>query len=208
MNLFSNKDLIMSVFLCRAVFAVSVASLSGIAAAHSGDHSVGFVGGLAHPLVGMDHVLVALAVGFGAATYRNWLPVLAFFSATILGATVGLAAPPVALTEVLLALTVIAAGLLIFFEARHRHTWLALWSLACALFGGFHGFAHLQEMPLQANSLSYVIGLLLSTAGLHCTGYALQRYWLISQSRHARHLTQSLGLLTMAAGIGFAVTRL
>lgn len=151
----------------RALHVVgTLAALLGSSAAfaHPG-HEAGttLLAGLLHPLSGLDHVLMIVAVSAWAALLPlsgRMLVVACLALFVTLGAALPLA-PAGAGLEMALALTVIGSGMLL---ALGRH--MPLWA-AGLLAGGFalvHGFAHGTEGP--AESGLYIPGLAIATAGL------------------------------------------
>lgn len=151
----------------RTVTALLLAALTPVAAlAHPGhaEAGAGFMAGLMHPLTGLDHVLMIVAVGLWAAQLKAAGRVVV---AACLGVFVALGAllPAAPLAgpglEIAIALTVIGAGILLAVGRR----W-PVWATAsfAALFALVHGFAHGAEGP--AASSFYVPGLTAATAGL------------------------------------------
>jgi len=172
-----------------------LATLAPTAAlAHPG-HGIdaGFMAGMAHPLTGLDHVLMIVAVSAWAALLK---PAERIGIAACLGAfvAIGALAPwsPVAgsTLEAALALTVIGAGVLLA-VGRRWPVW-ATSSLA-ALFALIHGFAHGAEGP--AASPLYVPGLVVATAGM-----ALMVSFLAAKLPAHRDWPRALGVLSAAAG--------
>jgi urease accessory protein len=167
---------------------------AGSASAHTGDHAVtGFAGGLAHPLLGLDHLLAMIAIGLWAAQQggrKLWAVPAAFVGAMILGgglAWSGIALPHV---ETAIALSVLVLGLLV----ATRRRWAATAGMAIAAgFALFHGYAHGLEMPLTASPALYALGFVLTTLGLHATG--------IAGSLIGRHAAQWAGAGIAAAGL-------
>jgi urease accessory protein len=117
--------------------------------------------GLMHPLTGLDHVLMIVAVSAWAAALKP-------AGRTVVAACMGLFVAVGALLpaapasgpalEAAIALTVIGAGMLL---ALGRRWSLATTGAVAALFAVIHGFAHGAEGP--ANSLLYVPGLVAAT---------------------------------------------
>ncbi len=162
--------------------------MSTLIAHISADH--GLVGGLLHPLTGLDHLLAMVAVGLFAARARSPLRALVtFIVAMALGLVISGGVGPI---ELGVALSVVALGLLVALGQRVGMT-VALALIGVA--GLFHGHAHGAEAsgPL----LTFAVGALVSTAALHLSGFAL-----------ARHLTNDLvrvsGGLIAATGLVFA----
>lgn len=143
---------------------------SGAALAHTGDHGTGLAAGLAHPFMGLDHLLAMVAVGVlavQAGGRRLWLLPATFVSVMAAGAVAGaygLALPQV---EGMIALSVLVLGLLVALAASAEWRWpVAL----IALFALFHGHAHGAEMPGLSSPLLYFAGFIAATAVLHAIG--------------------------------------
>jgi urease accessory protein len=174
----------------RVITVLLLAALAPAAMAHPG-HSAGagFMAGVMHPLTGLDHVLMIIAVSAWAATLK---PAGRTAVAACLGAFVAIGALlPVAplggaALEAAIALTVIGAGMLL---ALGRRWSLGITCTVAALFAVIHGFAHGAEGP--ANSPLYVPGLVAATVGLALTA-----------SLAAARLQSWLPWLRVAGGLG------
>jgi urease accessory protein len=142
----------------------------GVAQAHPGHATpIGFAAGLMHPLLGLDHLLAALAVGMWAARQHRsgrWLVPGAFLVALLGG--VGLAALNVGLplVEPVIAGSLLVLGLLLIRDARLVP---ASGMAVVALLALFHGYAH----GVLAPTAPYVLGLMLTTGLLLLVGRAL-----------------------------------
>ena len=144
---------------------------SGAALAHTGSHGgAGLAAGLAHPFVGLDHLLAMVAVGVWAVQSggRNRLVLPATFVAAMAGGALagayGIAVPHV---ESVIALSVLVTGMLVAFAANTKSHWpVAL----VALVALFHGHAHGAEMPAFSSPWLYFAGFLAATAMLHAIG--------------------------------------
>src|SRR5262249_7386140 len=136
-------------------------------------HAHGFAGsGWLHPLTGRDHMLAMFAVGAWSAQLGGraiWAVPSAFVCAMAIGGMAALRGWPPPGTEILIAASVLGLGLAIALD--RRFAWPVA-ALATALFGLAHGSAHGSEMPRTADAASYVIGFLVTTAGLHVAGAA------------------------------------
>lgn len=145
---------------------VPAALIPATALAHPGhaDIGAGFMEGVMHPLGGLDHVLMIVAVSAWAAQLR---PAGRTMVAACLGLFVALGAllPAGAVAgrglEIAIALTVVGAGILLA-AGRRWPVWIT--AAVAALFALIHGLAHGAEGP--AASGSYVPGLLVATTGL------------------------------------------
>jgi urease accessory protein len=160
--------------LSRTLALAALGLFAGTASAHTGDHATvtGFAGGLAHPLLGLDHLFAMVAIGLWAAQQNGralWAVPAAFVGAMVLGgvlAWTGIALPQV---ETAIALSVLMLGLLIV----TRRQWAVTTGMAfAAVFALFHGYAHGLEMPLAASPALYGLGFVLATLGLHGLGIA------------------------------------
>ena len=132
----------------RAILAgLFVVGLIEPAAAHHvmggglpGTFTEGFLSGVGHPIIGLDHLAFVVAVGLAAIALpkRYWLP-LAFVGATVVGVVVHLAALDLPAAEVVIALSVALIGaLLILGKTGKTALWLSLFAFA----GLFHGYAY------------------------------------------------------------------
>lgn len=148
-----------------ALATLTAALAPTMAVAHPG-HRVGehFLAGVTHPLAGVDHVLMIVAVSAWAAMLKPTGRVvtaacLSLFVA--IGAILPIAPASGTVLESAIALTVVGAGLLLAMGRR----W-PVWATAtvAAVFAMIHGFAHGAEGP--AYSLAYVPGLAVATGGL------------------------------------------
>jgi urease accessory protein len=182
----------------RAAATLLLGVLTPVAAlAHPGhaEAGAGFMAGLMHPLSGLDHVLMIVAVSIWAAQLQPMGRVviaasLALFVA--IGALAPVAPPAGAGLEMAIALTVLGSGILLAAGRR----W-PLWAAAsfAALFALIHGFAHGAEGP-SAN-VGYVPGLVAATAGL-----ALAVCFLAARLQAHRGWLRLVGILGAIAGTG------
>lgn len=157
-------------------FAVPAAALALTLATPALAHPLaggGLVAGLAHPLLGMDHLLAMLAVGLWAAQggrAARWALPVAFPLAMALGAVLGLAGMALPAVEAGTAASVLVLGLLVALAVRAP---LAAGTALVAGFAVLHGHAHAAELPISASPVLYALGFLATTALLHLTGLAL-----------------------------------
>jgi urease accessory protein len=181
-------------FFTRWASALLLAGLSGTAAAHTfGAEGAGFAEGLAHPFLGLDHVLAMIGVGLWAAQLGGralWQLPLAFLTVMAGGAWLDQAGSDWSGTEAMIALSVVALGLLVAVSARMAG-WIGIGLVA--LFALFHGYAHGQEIPQAVAPVTYAAGFLLATLILHLIGLGLGLS--ISRTRTASRV----GGLAMAA---------
>jgi urease accessory protein len=157
----------------RLFFSLLGLIASGAVSAHVGVHpDGGFAAGLAHPFMGLDHLLAMVAVGMWAAQRggRYLLLLPATFVATMAaGAVAGTYGLPLPQVEGMVALSVLVLGLLVALALNTR--WALPVSLV-ALFALFHGHAHGTEMPELSAPWLYFAGFTIATAALHAIGVA------------------------------------
>lgn len=154
----------------RRVALLAVLCAPAVALAHPGHEHGGFWSGFLHVFHGIDHVLVAVAVGAWAARLGGralWAVPLAFVAAMAAGAGLGAAGIHVPMVEPMIAVSVLLLGSLIALDARFT---AALGALLVAVFAPFHGAAHVAGLPVSAGLLTHVAGLLAATALVHAAG--------------------------------------
>jgi len=156
----------------RTIVLAALCLVAGTASAHPGHAAAGFAGGLAHPFLGLDHMLAMIAIGLWAAQQGGralWAIPAAFVSAMGLGGALawsGVALPHV---ETAITLSVLVLGLLI---ATQRRAPVMIGMGIAAVFALFHGYAHGLEMPQIASPALYALGFVVATASLHGAGIA------------------------------------
>ncbi len=157
-------------------FAVLLALSAYIptAGAHSlAIESYGFISGLTHPFMGLDHILAMIAVGIWAAQMGGsmlWRLPLSFIGMMMVAAFIGACGFNLPSSELLIAGSVICLGLLLALAIRLP---VNLSMLLVGLFAVFHGYAHGLEMPQAASALFYGSGFVVATALLHLSGVVL-----------------------------------
>jgi urease accessory protein len=160
------------------VGSVAVLGMASMAMAHPG-HSgeTGLLAGAMHPLVGIDHVIAALAVGIWAARVAGklrWiLPTV--FVATLFAATLFPHALSTSAAEAGIVASLFVLGLLAVFSWRMP---VSLGIAVTALFAVFHGSAHASEMPASVSSFAYAFGLTVSSAMICFAGTLSVKTWL------------------------------
>ncbi len=121
----------------------------------------GFLSGIGHPVIGIDHLAFVVAAGAVAALagQKLWLP-LVFVAASMIGVLIHVQAVDLPVVEIVIALSVLAAGALL---ASGREVAVGGWAGLFALAGLFHGHAYGEAvygagaMPVVA----YLLGLAL-----------------------------------------------
>ena len=175
---------------------------AGPAVAHTGDVVGGFVGGLAHPVLGPDHVAAMVAVGlwgaFLGAPAIYLLPVV-FPLVMALGGALGILGVPLPGTEIGIAVSAVMLGLAVVLALRPP-LWMA--AVLVGVFAIFHGHAHGAELPPGADALAYSLGFVVATGMLHLAGIA---FGLLARWPAGRLAVRGAGGVIALAGLVFLV---
>ncbi|HEX3798804.1 MAG TPA: HupE/UreJ family protein [Verrucomicrobiae bacterium] len=182
-----------------ALFAVA-ALLPVLAQAHPGHGpATSFAAGMSHPLHGLDHILVMIAVGLWAAQMGGralWVVPTTFVSLMTIGGAMGMAGVHLPMVETGILVSVIAMGVLIATAARLP---MAVSMALVGVFAIFHGHAHGTEIPMAASGLTYALGFIAATAFLHACGIGLG---LLAQKRFSPPAIRFAGVMIVVCGLG------
>ena len=141
------------------------------ALAHEEDEGgVGFLAGLFHPALGLDHLLAMLSVGILSAQIGGraiWYIPGTFVLIMILGGVLGMQGVGIPLVEAGIAISVLVLGIALAAE-KYIPSYIAVVSVG--IFGIFHGHAHGTEMPMIANPWLYGLGFVIGTSIIHLIG--------------------------------------
>ena len=157
-----------------------------------------FMAGFSHPLFGLDHILVMVAVGLWASQIGGralWLVPAAFVGTMALGFGLAVAGVDLPFVEPAILASVVALGLLVAMAARFDTIASAALVAAFAL---FHGHAHGGELG-AAGAASFGVGFVVATALLHAAGIALGLG--ISRIANGAILARIIGGLTAVTGV-------
>jgi urease accessory protein len=156
-----------------SVIVGSLVLMATGAHAHALDGGGGLAGGLAHPFMGLDHLLAMIAVGLWAAQLGRravWQVPLAFVAVMAMGfglARLGLSVP---VAEPMVVASVAVLGAIVAGAVRIP---VGLGAALVSVFAVFHGFAHGIEMPAASSAWVYAAGFVIATASLHWVGLGL-----------------------------------
>ena len=129
--------------------------------------------GFLHPFVGLDHLLVMVAVGLWAAQIGGralWLLPSAFVGSMFLGGSVGLFGLHQTLVEHGILASIIMLGVALGIAWRPS---LLIASLCVGAAGLCHGYAHGSEMLAGVIPALFLPGMIAATALLHILGVAV-----------------------------------
>ena len=154
--------------------------------------------GFTHPLSGLDHILVMVAVGLWAAQIGGralWVVPTAFVGTMAFGFALAMAGLHLPFVEPAILASVVALGLLVAMAVRME-------TAACAavvgIFALFHGYAHGGELG-AAGALPFSAGFVVATALLHIAGIGLGLG--IGRLSSGRIISRMIGGLTAFAGL-------
>ncbi len=163
----------------------------------------GFLSGLAHPIIGMDHFAFVIATGLLAALWgRQGLIIpVAFVITTLVGTGLHLQALDLPLAELAIAASVVGFG--VWLALPERGQWWGV-AIAAALAGIFHGYAYGESIVgAEMNPLiAYLAGFGVVQLGVAVGVFTLaQRFWPNREEVKALPLRFSGFAI---AGLGFA----
>ena len=167
----------------------------------------GLVSGLAHPIIGVDHLLFVLAVGIAAYYFgRRAGNVIAFIGGTLAGTLVHLQQAMLAYPDAWVAGSLILIGGLLLVGARVLSTALA--PVVFALCGLVHGYAYgeaivgAETTPLVA----YLIGFSAIQCAIALGAFAAARHFDRDGSRV--RVPRAAGAMLSLAGVAFLIAAL
>lgn len=170
--------------LLRDIPILLISVFPAAAFAHPDHEIASFTAGFMHPLTGLDHLLVMLAVGLWAGKLGSdrlkavpsgvvginskirWQLPLTFMAMMAIGGLLGMSSLIIPGLETGIAASVLAMGLLLALNMSLNPVWQGL---LIAIFALFHGFAHGSELN-SYNGYSAMAGMLLVTGLLHGIG--------------------------------------
>lgn len=163
----------------------------------------GLLSGLAHPVIGLDHFAFVVGVGLAASTLANRFSLPAVFvAATIVGVFAHLTEMNIPFVEILIALSVLVAGVLL---VSGRHYQSGVWMSLFAVAGLLHGYAYGESIvgAEPAPLLAYFLGFTVIQYGVAILTVIIAER-LVDTARHTPSLVTRIGG-GMVAGIGLTV---
>ena len=194
---------------CAPLVAITagLAVMLGTNPAHAhGLAQGGLVGGLTHPLLGLDHLFMLMAVGTAASCTSAQLLVWALGGALV-GALIGFTGWSAPSGELLAALVISAVGALTLLAGRFANTVTSdgITSISGAVVAGgvaMHAMLHGLEAPKDSSTLIWWSGALISSL-LVCGGtYLLLKKLPVSVSKAAAVAFLAIGGLLAFGPLG------
>ena len=182
-----------------AVGALVVLMAPSLAHAHVGvGDASGFFSGLAHPVIGLDHLCAMLAVGLWAAQRGGraiWLVPVVFLAVMAVGGMLGMMAVAIPYVETGVVASILILGVMVAAAVRLP---LAASVLIVGLLALVHGHAHGSEMPATASGVLYGLGFMATTAVIQMCGIGAG---LIARGYGALQLIRYAGGAIVACGM-------
>ena len=183
--------------LCLSAILLLAAAMPAYAHVGIGTTS-SFTAGFMHPLSGLDHMTVMIAVGLwavlkGGKAILAWPA--AFVGVMLVGGVLGMLHMPLPFVEPGILASVVALGLLVALAVDLP---VSAGVAIIGLFALFHGHAHGTEVPENAGGLEYMAGFAIATAALHATGIAAR----LGLGIRFRGLARAAGAASAAVGVG------
>jgi urease accessory protein len=166
-----------------------------------------FVSGVAHPVIGIDHLAMVIAIGVLSALLRpGFLVAGTFVLAAMLGTGLHLAGLSIPLSEPLISLSVVVAGILITLR-RTVKTGVALGLIA--LGGLLHGYAYGESIfGAETGSLvAYLAGFTLIQLAVAGAAFAIAKKFRDGSREPATSLRPA-GYIVAGAGFALLATQL
>jgi len=168
----------------------------------------GFLSGLAHPVIGLDHFAFIVAAGLLATTKRNgiWIPV-SFVLAALAGTGIHLLRLDLPGTEIFVALSVLMFGLLL---ALPNHLSLSLMIGLSAIAGIFHGYAYGESIVGAEMSplVAYLLGFTTIQLAIALLAFQVGQWALQKVTTPTGLPLRFAGFTLCGVGMAFLVTRL
>jgi urease accessory protein len=158
-----------------------------------------FAAGVAHPLTGIDHITVMVAVGLWAALKGGralWMWPATFVGVMLIGGALGIAHVPLPYLEPAILASVATLGILVALAID-----LPVWAgaLVIGAFAVFHGHAHGSEVAATVSGAEYMAGFAMATASLHALGIS---FALLMSRVHAGAFIRVAGFACVLVGVG------
>ena len=191
--------------VAKLLMTIGLMLTATLAIAHPGHGetvSNGFMSGLLHPLMGLDHLLAMGAIGFWSirqnTTMKRGTP-LFVVGGMIAGAGLAWAGVSLAGIETGIAMSVLLVGVLIATLAKLP---TAVGGTLVALFMVAHGYAHGTEMTQGSSLLLYMAGFVVATLAITFVGRGLGTAMLKADNRITRALGGVVAIIggVLAAG--------
>jgi urease accessory protein len=167
----------------------------------------GFLFGLAHPIIGVDHLAFIIAVGLLAASLRLgfWIPV-AFVLSALIGTGAHLQSVNLPAPEFFIAASVLVFGSIL---AMKHYPNLVVMLILAALAGLFHGYAYGEAIvgATMVPMLAYLLGFTIIQLAISMLVYQMGRTILKQASEQPVQAFRCAGFTLLGIGIAFMTSQ-
>jgi len=163
----------------------------------------GFVSGLAHPVIGLDHLAFVVAIGLiSVGRARGAFIPVAFLIAAMAGTGVHLLEFDLPAAEIAVAISVIAGGLLLLSKKGVN---LSVLAALATLAGLFHGYAYGESIvgAEMTPLLAYLVGFTAVQWGIAMLALRIGNLLANQATKHANRLLRIAGYVTCIIGTTF-----
>ncbi len=157
----------------------------------------GFLSGIGHPVIGIDHLAFIIAIGIAAAFVSGGIGIIAgFIAASSLGVLAHVIELNVPLVEVLVAASVIVAGAALAVGLTSARTG---WLLLAVIAGLFHGYAFGETVVGAERTVigAYLIGLAIIMAAIATVAMLVSRKFFVTAETNPMGLRAAGGALAV-----------
>lgn len=162
----------------------------------------GFLSGLAHPVIGLDHLAFVVTVGLLAATKRQgiWIPI-AFVLLAMLGTGLHVMSVALPAVELWISGSILLFGILLSLQSSLSTSLVA--GLA-AMAGLFHGYAYGEAIfgAEMSSFLAYLIGFSVIQLVIALAAFFVA-HRLLKRQPAPSSIIRSIGLVICGVGIAF-----
>ncbi len=211
----NKSNLVVSGLIIAFVSAILILGIEPAYAHHPmggatpANFSQGLLSGLAHPIIGLDHLVFVIAIGLLAKLKDRLglvIPVT-FVMATVAGTVIHLMSFNLPVPELIISGSVLAAGV---FLARKNPTNLGLLLSLSAIAGLFHGYAYGEAIIGAENTplFAYLLGFMLIQLVVSAIAFYLGKLILKPVKETSSLSLRFAGFLISGIGIAFFSTAL
>jgi urease accessory protein len=199
----------LALVFCVALFATAAAAHHPTGGVTPATFSHGLLSGLAHPLIGLDHLAFVVGIGvFASISGLGAALPLVFVACMAAGLALHLAAISIPAAELLIGLSGVGIGIAIMFGRTARNQGSRYWFAGVfALAGIVHGYAFAEAIvgAEQGVLAAYVTGLATVQLAIAMGAYVATRAIFDRERGQAPAVSRVAGLAILATGAVFAV---
>jgi len=193
------------------IFASKTLAHHGMAGQTPDNFWNGFLSGLAHPVIGLDHLAFVVASGLIAVGMEQGLLIpIAFAIATLIGTGIHLQGINLLFPEGIVALSVVIFGLILTLKKglqNHSNLYTIALATLAMIAGIFHGYAYGESIigARVAALVAYLIGFTVIQLAIAAGAFFLGGVIKEKLAKQTTLISKFIGLAIMAIGTTFLV---